>query len=60
MKDKKRKSMEQGSLVPKQARMERQITAGAGEQTTDRNCDKRVSLPQTKGALLPSRLFSLY
>jgi len=47
-------------LVLKQARMERQITASAGDQTTGRNCCKLVNPPQTEGVLLLPRFGSPY
>ena len=41
-------------LVPKQARMGRQITVDVGSRKTGRNCDQLVSLPKTEGIPLPS------
>jgi len=47
-------------LVPKQARMERQITADAGGQRTGRTCCELVNPPQTEGVLLLPRFGSPY
>jgi len=40
-------------LVPKQARMGRQITVDVGSRKTGRNCDQLVNLPLTEGIPLP-------
>jgi len=47
-------------LVPKQARMGRQITADAGNQKTRRSYCEWVSLPQTEGVLLLPRFAPPY
>jgi tetratricopeptide (TPR) repeat protein len=44
-----------GHLVPKQARIGRQITADVRCKKIVRNCCKLVSLPQTEGVVLPFR-----